>query len=410
MKKITSEDFISPKNMRDFSMFYKKLQNQGEPLIQIDDFFGMGKAWFVFHHDDAFQILKDGRFLKDMRKFIPQQTNQETRRENASINRLVKWIKNNPNMLSVDPPDHTRLRRLASKAFTPRMIEGMRPSIQKIADELLDNVMKNGKMELIADFAYPLPILVISEMLGIPKVDRNQFRQWTHQIGKAALNPDQAEVVSATFEDFIQYIQALIEKKRKDPSNDVISGLVKAYDEGDKLSKDELISTVWLLITAGHETTVNLISNGMLALLQHPQQMKLLSNDPTLLSSAVEELLRYASPVMIINRIAGEDILFHEKTICKGENVVISLAAANLDSSRYADSDVLDITRGERDHLAFSNGIHHCLGAPLARLEGKIAFGTLLQRLPNLQLAIKPEQLTYHASTHRSLTSLPVTF
>ncbi|WP_248927802.1 cytochrome P450 family protein [Paenibacillus hamazuiensis] len=410
MEKIISSDFTSPETMRDFFAFYRRLAEHQEPLYRLDDFFGMGGAWIVFRHDDVSAILKDPRFLKDMRKLAPQQDHEAAAVQNASVNKLIEWMKNMPNMLSVDPPDHTRLRRLASKAFTPQMIEGLQPGIQRIADELLDHVEGQGRMELIADFAFPLPIIVISDMLGIPAADRNRFRDWTHKLGKAALDPRDSAAVTTALEEFIQYIKELLAEKRRNPGNDVTSGLVQAHDEGESLSENELLSTIWLLITAGHETTVNLISNGILALLRHPEQMRLLRENPSLLPSAVEELLRYAGPIMITNRFAGEDITLHGKTIRKGETVVISLAGANIDPHKFSNPEALDITREENEHLAFGKGIHHCLGAPLARLEGQIAFGTLLRRFPNLKLANESEQLDYNFSTLRSLAKLPVTF
>lgn len=410
MKQITSGDFTSPEMMRDFIAFYKRLTGQGEPLYRLDDFFGMGAAWVAFRHDDAVSVLKDPRFLKNMGQLVSKENQQESLSEDSSVGRLVEWMKNMPNMLTVDPPDHTRLRRLAAKAFTPHTIEGLRPRIQQIADELLDGVMEQGKMDVIADYAYPLPIIVISEMLGIPAADRNGFRQWTHELGQAALDPGQGEAVAAALEEFVQYIKSLLEEKRIHPGPDVTSGLVQAYDDGDKLSENELLSTIWLLITAGHETTVNLIGNGVLALLRHPEQMRMLQEDPSLLPSAVEELLRFAGPIMITSRIAGEDITLRGKHIRKGEIVLVSLAGANIDAHKFSNPEALDITREENEHLAFGKGIHLCLGAPLARLEGQIAFGTLLRRLPQLQLAVEPEQLAYNYSTLRSLSSLPVTF
>ncbi|MBJ9987613.1 cytochrome P450 family protein [Paenibacillus sp. S28] len=407
MKDITSSDLVAPETMRDFNVFYQKLAHRQERLYRLDDFFGMGEAWIAFRYEDVSAILKDPRFLSDRRKFPSQ---QQSSRENSSVNELLEWFKNMPNMLMVDPPDHTRLRRLVSKAFTPRMIEDLRPRIQQIADELLDKVASRGKMELISEFAYPLPIIVISEMLGIPGHHQARFREWTHKLAQGALNPGQANLVQEALHEFIDYIQSLISEKRVTPGNDVISGLLQAYDEGDKLNENELLSTIWLLITAGHETTVNLIGNGTLALLQHPEQMQLLREDPALLPAAVEELLRYAGPVMITGRVADEDIEIHGTLIRKGEMVMVSLAGADMDASRFDAPERLDITRQETDHLAFGRGIHLCLGAPLARMEGQIAFGSLLLRFPNLRLDVKPEDLAYHYSTLRSLVSLPVSF
>lgn len=407
MKDITSSDLVAPETMRDFNAFYQKLVHRQERLCRLDDFFGMGEAWIAFRYEDVSAILKDPRFLSDRRKFPSQ---QQSSPEKSSVNELLEWFKNMPNMLMVDPPDHTRLRRLVSKAFTPRMIEDLRPRIQQIADELLDKVASRGKMELISEFAYPLPIIVISEMLGIPGHHQARFREWTHKLAQGALNPGQANLVQEALQEFIDYIQSLISEKRVRPGNDVISGLLQAYDEGDKLNENELLSTIWLLITAGHETTVNLIGNGTLALLQHPEQMQLLREDPALLPAAVEELLRYAGPVMITGRVADEDIEIHGTLIRKGEMVMVSLAGADMDASRFDAQERLDITRQETDHLAFGRGIHLCLGAPLARMEGQIAFGSLLRRFPNLRLDVKPEDLAYHYSTLRSLVSLPVSF
>nr|WP_206704961.1 cytochrome P450 [Bacillus thuringiensis] len=409
VKKLTFKDLNSPETMRNPIMFYKNLIKQQERFFQIDDFYGMGGTWVVLHYDDVITILKDARFIKDLRKFTSPHDKQHPNSENTAASKLFDWLMNMPNMLTVDPPDHTRLRRLVSKAFTPRMIEDLRPRIQQIADGLLVAVQEQGKMEIISDFAYPLPI-IISEMLGIPVTDRNQFREWTQILMNASVNPSQGTAVTTTLEKFIQYIEVLLNEKRLNPDADLISKLVQTKDQEDKLSNNELLSTIWLLIIAGHETTVNLISNGVLALLQHPEQMNLLRENPSLISSTVDELLRYSGPVMFISRLASEDITIHGKRIRKGDLVLLSLTAANIDPQKFTYPETLNISREENNHLAFGAGIHHCLGAPLARLEGQIALGTLLQRLPNLRLAIKPDQLNYNHSKIRSLVNLPVVF
>ncbi|HEE9035235.1 TPA: cytochrome P450 [Bacillus cereus] len=410
MKKLTFKDLNSPKTMRNPIMFYKNLIKQQERFFQIDDFYGMGGTWVALHYDDVITILKDSRFIKDFRKFTPLHDKQHPILENPVASKLFDWLMNMPNMLTVDPPDHTRLRRLVSKAFTPRMIEDLRPRIQQIADELLVAVQEQGKMEIISDFAYPLPIIVISEMLGIPTTDRSQFREWTKVLMNASVDPSEGAAVTTTLEKFIQYIEALLNEKRLNPDADLISELVQTKEQEDKLSNNELLSTIWLLIIAGHETTVNLISNGVLALLQHPEQMNLLRENPSLISSAVDELLRYSGPVMFISRLASEDMTIHGKMIRKGDLVLLSLTAANIDPQKFTYPEILNISREENNHLAFGAGIHHCLGAPLARLEGQIALGTLLQQLPNLRLAIKPDQLNYNHSKIRSLVNLPVFF
>jgi cytochrome P450 PksS len=408
MAQITFADLLSQDTKRDPIAFHSHLREQG-PLVHMTGMPGVQDAWLVTNYDDAIAILKDPRFIKDVQKVSLPALGQDTTSANADVIRqFLLWRRD---MLTVDPPDHTRLRGLVSKAFTPRMIEQLRPRIQQITDELLDAIQPQGKMDLITDFAFPLPITVISEMLGIPEQDRQQFRVWSQTIVTmtASAHPENALVA---MEAFVQYIKTLLADKRAHPGNDLVSGLVQSEESGDTLNENELISTIFLLIVAGHETTVNLIGNGTLALLQHPDQLHLLQQDPSLLPSAIEELLRYTAPVSISShRWASEDIPLHDQMIHKGEVVFISLVGADTDPQHFSDPTELDITRQVNKHLAFGKGIHVCLGAPLARLEGQIAIGTLLQRLPNLRLANDPTQLTWTPSPIlRGLTSLPVTF
>jgi cytochrome P450 PksS len=412
MKKIRSEDFSSSENMKDVVGFYKKLSEQQEPLIRLNDYYGMGPAWLAVHYEDTVAILKDPRFIKDMRKLVPAQDHAdlEDRPAENSMKEQFEWVMKLPNMLEVDPPDHTRLRRLTAKAFTPQMIKNLEPRIGQIADELLDAVQKKGKMDLIADFAFPLPFRVIAEMLGIPVLDQDKIRDWTYILMSSNSDPSQNANVIAMIKEYISYIRAILEEKRKHPTEDIISSLVYAHDQGDKLSESELISTIQLLITAGHETTTNLIGNGMVALQKHPEQLALLRGNLSLLPSAVEELLRYTGPIMINYRFAGEDITMYGKNIRKGEIVLFSHGTANFDPKQFSDPEVFDITRRENDHLAFGKGIHHCLGAPLARLEAKVAFGTLFRRFPDLKLAIDPDEIMYNNNALRSIASIPMTF
>jgi cytochrome P450 len=391
MTQINMQDFISQETKRNPHVFYAQLRS-AEPLYYVE---GMN-AWLVTTYEDALFVLRDPRFTKDRNKVFPPQQD-----EHAALQATIFQ-----NMLTSDPPDHTRLRRLVSKAFTPRMIEQLRPRIQQIADELLDAVQAQGRMDLIADFAYPLPITVICEMLGIPTTDRQLFRAWTRMI--VDMQGDSATGMKA----FLHYITNLLAEKRAHPGNDLTSSLVQVEENGDQLSENELISMIFLLILAGHETTLNLIGNGTLALLQHPDQLQLLRADPSLLPMAVEELLRYTAPVSLSDeRWANEDIPLHGKIIRKGDQVSAALIAANADGQQFSDPTVLDITRQDNQHLAFGKGIHFCLGAPLARLEGQIAFGALLRRLPDLRLVSIPEQLTWNANPMlRGLTSLPVAF
>lgn len=408
MQQITFLDLLSQETKRDPVAFAARLQEQG-PLIQLPGFAGMGGAWLVTTYDDAIAVLKDPRFIKDIQKLSLPESGQEAPGESTSmIHQLLAFRRD---ILTVDPPDHTRLRNLVSKAFTPRMIEQLRPRIQQIADELLNAVLVQGSMDLIVDFAFPLPITVISEMLGIPTTDRSQFRSWTQVIVNASMEP-QMEDKLAALSEFVQYIQTLLADKRAHPGSDLTSGLVQVEERGEFLSEAELISTIFLLIVAGHETTVNLIGNGMLALLEHPDQMHQLRADLSLLPGAIEELLRYTAPVSLSSpRWASENISMHGMVIHKGEMLFVSLIGADTDPQQFPDPARLDILRREKQHVAFGKGIHYCLGAPLARLEGQIAIGTLLRRLPSLRLAGSPEQLIWTQNPLlRGLTSLPVTF
>ncbi len=403
-QKITVSDLLTQETKSNPSVFYAHLRTQ-EPLIYVDDFLGMGKAWIVTNYEDAIMLLKDPRFTKDRRKVLSPVDEAAPVPENSFISLMQS-------MINVDPPDHTRLRGLVSKAFTPRMIEQLHPRIQQITDELLDAVQERGAMDLVNDFAYPLPITVISEMLGIPVTDRRQFRAWTQIFLNTGEQNQQEALKGSAIGEFIQYIKTLLDEKRAHPGSDLTSNLVQAEENRDRLSENELISMLFLLIVAGHETTVNLISNGTLALLQHPDQVQRLQHDPSLIATTIEELLRYTGPVNLSDeRWASEDIQIHGQLIRKGEIVYASLVGANTDPQQFQNPEVLDITRRENQHLAFGKGIHYCLGAPLARLEGQIALGTLFQRLPHLRLASNPEELLWNNNPIlRGLRSLPVTF
>ena len=395
MTQISASDLIAQQNNLDPYTFYQRLREQG-PLFSVANYMGTGRAWIATNYEDAIAILKDPRLIKN--KPVSQ---QETR---MSIFRR--------NMLMVDPPDHTRLRSLVSKGFTPRMIEQLRPRIQHITDELLDTVQHQGKMDLISDFAFLLPVTVICEMLGIPTTDRQLFRTWMQATPDVGAEPGQEATTSSPIEGMLNYFKALLNEKRVHPDNDLISSLIRVEENADALSELELLSMIWLLFVAGHETTVNLIGNGTLALLRHPEQLRRLQNDPALIVSAVEELLRYTAPVSLSDRRwASEDIRMHGNLIRTGEIVLVSLLAVNADPQQFHDPETLNIIRQENQHLAFGKGIHYCLGAPLARLEGQIAFGTLLRRLPNVRMACAPEQLVWNNDPMlRGLVRFPVEF
>ncbi|MFE6074162.1 cytochrome P450 [Paenibacillus sp. NPDC057886] len=370
---------------------YEKLR-QNDPIYRV--LFPHGDfGWIISRYEDAVEVLKDNRFSKDVvKRYGPDQ-------QNIFVH----------NMLFSDPPDHRRLRGLVQKAFTPRLIEGMRSHIQDIADDLLDNLNSQDKMNLIDEFAFPLPIIVISEILGVPLEDQDKFRLWSNSIIDAT-SAENSEVFEKHAQEFIDYLNDWFAKVREQPGDDLISQLVVAEESGEQLSEKELLGVVALLIIAGHETTVNLIGNGVLALLEHPEQRDLLIKQPELIHNAVEEMLRYNGPVEFsTSRWASEDIEFHGHHIAEGELVIVALDSANRDEEKFKDADVFDITREKSAHLAFGKGIHLCLGAPLARLEGEIAINTLLRRFPDMQLQTDVNELEWRPGMIvRGVKEIPV--
>jgi cytochrome P450 len=287
------------------------------------------------------------------------------------------------------------MRGLVHRAFTPRLIQELRPRIQQIADDLIDAMQQrgDGQIELIDEFAFPLPVIVIAELLGLPPADRDQFRAWTTALTQIIPADDpRTAMVAETALEFTAYLADLFDQRRAAPRDDLISGLVQARDQGDTLSEVELHSTVLLLLVAGHETTVNLLGNSVLTLLQHPQQLAQLRAEPDHMEAAVEELLRFCGPVHSTMRFAREPVVYGGHTIARGEGVLLLLPTANRDPQRHTDSDTFDITRVDRRHLSFGQGIHFCLGAPLARLEAQIALTTLFRRFPDLALGDGVEQ------------------
>ncbi len=314
-------------------------------------------------------------------------------------------------MLGLDPPDHTRLRGLVAKAFTPRRVEALRPRVQQIADELLDGIAGHDEADLIDAFAFPLPIIVICELLGVPAADRADFREWTAILTVPIASREMAARRRAAAIAFNDYLLGIFAERRRAPGDDLIGALLAVRDGAAGLSQSELLNTITLLLVAGHETTVNLIGNGVLALLSAPDQRKLLTDRPELLPGAIEELLRYDGPVeRASQRIALEDMEIAGTPVPKGAWVHVSLGAADRDPAAFADPDALDLTRPDNRHVAFGHGPHYCLGAPLARLEGQVAIGTLLTRFPELALATAPDKLAWKqtGSIVRGLVALPV--
>jgi len=314
----------------------------------------------------------------------------------------------------LDPPRHTRLRALVHSAFTPQVVEGLRARIQAIVDELLDRAAEAGRLDLIADLGFPLPAIVIAELLGVPAEDRAQFRAWSADLAAAGglvrMAADGAERLSrarAGGAALNAYFRDIIGERRRAPRDDLVSRLTGVQSAEGTLSEEELVDTCALLLFAGHETTTNLIGNGMLALLRHPDELSRLRADPSLIGSAVEELLRYDSPVQMRVRVARETVEIGGRRIAKGQRVLILVGAANRDPARFPDPDRLDIARPDNRHLAFGHGIHFCTGAPLARLEGAIAIRRLLRRFPRLELTT--DQLAWRETlTLRALNALPV--
>jgi hypothetical protein len=319
-------------------------------------------------------------------------------------------INDRSSMLRMDPPDHTRLRSLVSKAFTPRTVETLRPRIEQIVEDQLDAVAAAGQMDVIRDLAYPLPVTVIAEMLGIPIEDRERFKHWSDEAIRSLgfSNEDDARRSMQATRELRAYLQPIVEQRRREPREDLISALVAAEEQGDKLSTDEVFSTIILLLVAGNETTTNLIGNGLLALLRNPQQLELLRDDPALIENAVEELLRYDSPVQFTSRIPLEQIEIDGRHIPAGKELLLVLGGANRDPAQYVDPDRLDVTRKEIRHLAFGHGIHFCLGAPLARLESQTALLALVQRFPRMRLAVAEPKRGDNILL-RGLAELPVT-
>jgi cytochrome P450 len=363
-------------------------------------------AWLITRYDDVVAVLKDERFVKDTANALtPEQAARQ-----PWFRKIFKSLKRN--MLNQDPPDHTRLRALVNKSFTPRLVDQMRGRIQRLTDDLLDVVQGREQMDLIRDYALPLPTTIISEMLGVPAADRHQFHRWSNAVMSAAHSTRGLVKAVPNALLLMRYIRKFIKKRRANPQDDLVSALAQAEEAGDRLSEDELMAMVFLLLVAGHETTVNLIGNGTLALLEHPDQMEKLRNDPALIKSAVEELLRYASPVETgTERYASEDVTIAGVTISRGDMIYVVIASANRDERQFTNPDSLDITREPNKHLAFGLGAHFCLGAPLARLEGQIAISTLLRRLPCLRLTVAPGGLRWRRGLLlRGLEALPVAF
>ena len=366
-------------------------------------------GWLISRYAGCVTLLKDPRASSD-----PGHSNAYKSAVERGLIDPDEALGRTPPFLITDPPDHTRLRGLVSKAFTPKVIEGLRPRVQEIVDELLHGAAERGETELIEEIAYPLPVRVVCELLGVPPEDHGTFKEWSRLLSRSMdpqplLPPDVIEGRRRAGNAFTQYFRDLIAERRRAPRADLISALIEAEEASDKLSGDELLSTCILLLAAGHETTVNLIGNGVLALLRQPEQRRKLRDDPSLAAGAVEEVLRYDSPVQMVTRTAMEEIALGAVTVRKGQQAALLIASANRDAAQFPGPDRFDITRSDSRHLGFGFGLHACLGAPLARVEGGIALQTLVGRFDGLELLVDPPEYK-ESFVNRGPRTLPVGF
>ena len=391
---------LEPEVLADPYPLYRKLRT--EDPVHWDRFM---QTWVVTRYTDVINVLHS--FSADRTPSPEQLTAMGLSGMNPIAAVMVKQ------MLFMDAPAHTRLRGLASVAFTPQRVRVLRGHIQGIADKLLDHVQTRGEMDMIADFAAPLPAIVTAEMLGVPTEDHTKLKKWSadfaEMLGNFQHNPDRIPRVLESTNNLTNYFRDKIEEMRDNPREGLIHSFMTAELDGDRLTEEEIIANCVVTMVGGQETTTNLIGNGILTLLRNPEKLARLRDNPDLLQSGVEELLRYESPSQHTGRIAREDVEMGGKTIRKGQAVMAIMAAGNRDPDRFTDPDELILDRADNKHLAFGWSSHFCFGAPLARTEAQIAFATLLRRLPNLQLT--PAPLTWRENSGlRGLTALPVTF
>lgn len=342
------------------------------------------KALVISKYDDVDAVLRNYKVFSNNRGPVGTRNRRN----------IGEQIENElqPSMLSLDPPDHTRLRGLVSRAFTPRQVAKMEDHIRDTAHALLDEVEGENEFDLMANLAALLPTVVIAEMIGVPTRDRQQFKEWSDRFARVLepnLSQDELAGVFDTAKLFDEYFKGIVAEHRDEPRDDLVSRLIEAEEEGDKLSEDEMIVTLRLLLVAGNETTTNLIGNGLKALLENPDQLELLRHRPELIDNAIEELLRYDSPVQVDGRTVLDDFQIDRHTLKPGRPVSLLIGGANRDPEEFSDPEVLDITREDAGNISFGRGIHHCLGAPLARLEGKIAFEALLERFGDIQFGTR---------------------
>ena len=397
MPKIEHPRLDSPRFKANPYPIYSRLRAEA-PVYRTNVALWLPAFWVVTRYDDVVRVLKDPRFSKDYIQAYPWIP--------PSVRAMFR------NLLTIDPPDHTRLRSLVQRAFTPRLIDGLRERIHGVCEDLLDRVGGNDRIELIEAYALPVPLTIISDLLGVPVKDRRRFGPWTKKVAAASASASVVDFLRAlpALARLSRYIRELVIQRRASPQDDLMTALVRAEESGDRLTEDEIVSMIILLLLAGHETTVHLIATGALTLMQHPEQSMRMQETPELRASAIDEILRYASPVEFATpRITLEDVTIGSVTIPRGALVGVSLGSANHDDSQFPDPETFDVAREPNRHVAFGMGSHFCLGAALARLEGEIALTTLFRRFPGLQLAVSSSSLRWRKSfALRGLAELPV--
>lgn len=398
------DDLMAPEVIADPHSYYRELREQER--VHWND---RWKGWVLTGYKEVVDVLRDAEhFSSDRMGFLAQELSQEEQESIAPIFRILQYW-----MVFRDPPDHTVLRMLLNKHFTPVAIERYRPMVRKIVQKTLDKYVANGKMELVHDFAYEVPMTVILELIGAPDLDRDKIKEWSEKVGVfffiKADEPRRREIACEGINALVEYIEPLIAQKRENPGIDLISLLISAEEAG-QISYNDVLSTCVLLVFGGHETTMNLIANGTLALMNHPDQWEKLATHPELFKKGVEELLRFDGSVKSTVRWAKSDVMVGDKLIKKGDRLLVSLSGANRDPLQFEEPNKLDVARDPNLHVAFAHGIHVCLGASLARMEVEEAFAGLLKRITCPQ--VEPETyLNYYPSVvHRALKNLPITF
>jgi pimeloyl-[acyl-carrier protein] synthase len=397
-----SYDLLSTKVQADPYPVYREMRSK-DPVHWSE----LARAWFLTRYAEVSSVLKDSRFSVEGTQQKSNERMGYKLDEASPLRRINKrW------MLFVDPPDHTRLRGLVNRAFTPKAVEGLRPKIQELVDGLIDQVQDRGHMDVVHDLGDPLPAKVLAYLLGLPAEDSAVLKPWADVVGMGIdpiLAPDVVARINRVILEAGEYFERHIEQRRKNPTDDLLSTLISVEEQGERLSSDELLSLLFLFLAAGTETTTNLTCNGLYTILRHPDQLARLQQDPSLIESAIEEFLRFETPVQVTGRVALEDVEVGGKMIRKGHPVGLLLGAANRDPEQFPDPDRLDIGRTPNRHDAFSFGIHFCVGAPLGRAEAAIAIGTVLRRLPTLKLQSETPQWR-PTMNNRGLQTLPVTF